>query len=75
MQVKFIDENKFLKYNFKSKPYQHQYDAFDKSKDKKYYALFMEQGTGKSKVIIDNIAYLYRRGSINTAIIAAPKGV
>ena len=75
MQVKFIDENKFLKYNFKSKPYQHQYDAFDKSKDKKYYALFMEQGTGKSKVVIDNIAYLYRRGNINTAIIAAPKGV
>ena len=35
----------------------------------------MEQGTGKSKVIIDNIAYLYRKGKIDTAIIAAPKGV
>ena len=75
MQVKFIDEKKFLKYNFKTKPYQHQYDAFIKSKDKNSYALFMEQGTGKSKVIIDNIAYLYRKGSIDTAIIAAPKGV
>ena len=75
MQVKFINEKKFLKYNFKTKPYQHQYDAFDKSKNKKYYALFMEQGTGKSKVIIDNIAYLYRKGNIDTVIIAAPKGV
>jgi hypothetical protein len=35
----------------------------------------MEQGTGKSKVIIDNIAYLYREGKINCAIISAPKGV
>ena len=75
MQVKFINEVDFLKYKFKTKPYKHQYDAFLKSKDKKSYALFMEQGTGKSKVVIDNIAYLYREGKINCAVIAAPKGV
>jgi hypothetical protein len=45
------------------------------SKDKESYALFMEQGTGKSKVIIDNIAYLFRKGKIDTVVIAAPKGV
>jgi len=75
MQVKFIDEKKYIKYKFKTKPYQHQYDAFLESKDKPAYALFMEQGTGKSKVIIDNIAYLFRKGKIDTAVIAAPKGV
>ena len=75
MQVQFINDDDFIKYKFKTKPFKHQYDAFLESKDKEAYALFMEQGTGKSKVIIDNIAYLFRRGSIDTAIIAAPKGV
>ena len=34
----------------------------------------MEMGTGKSKVLIDNIAMLYD-GKINGALIVAPKGV
>ena len=75
MQVQFINDDDFVRYKFKTKPYKHQYDAFLKCKDKESYALFMEQGTGKSKVVIDNIAYLYRNGKIDTAIIAAPKGV
>ena len=75
MQVQFINDQEFIKYKFKTKPYKHQYDAFLKCKDRDSYALFMEQGTGKSKVIIDNIAYLFRNGKINTAVIAAPKGV
>ena len=32
-------------------------------------------GTGKSKVLIDNIAMLYDKGKINSAVIIAPKGV
>ena len=35
----------------------------------------MEMGTGKSKVLIDNIAMLYDKGKINAAMIIAPKGV
>ena len=35
----------------------------------------MEMGTGKSKVLIDNIAMLYDKGKINSAVIIAPKGV
>jgi SNF2 family DNA or RNA helicase len=35
----------------------------------------MEMGTGKSKVLIDNIAILYNAGKINGALIIAPKGV
>ena len=35
----------------------------------------MEMGTGKSKVLVDNIAMLYDAGKINGALIVAPKGV
>ena len=35
----------------------------------------MEMGCGKSKVLIDNIAWLYEKGKIDCAIIVAPKGV
>ena len=64
-----------MKYKFKTKPYKHQLTALEKSWDKDEYAYFMEMGTGKSKVLIDNIAMLYDKGKINSAIIIAPKGV
>ena len=35
----------------------------------------MEMGCGKSKVLIDNMAWLYENKKIDTAIIVAPKGV
>tara|TARA_B100001250_G_scaffold332603_1_gene298047 strand:- start:807 stop:2153 length:1347 start_codon:yes stop_codon:yes gene_type:complete len=35
----------------------------------------MEMGTGKSKVLVDNMAILYDKGKINGALIIAPKGV
>ena len=62
-------------YKFKTKPYNHQLKALEKSWDKEYYGLFMEMGTGKSKVLIDEIASLYMRGKISAALIVAPKGV
>ena len=49
-------------YKFKTKPYGHQLTALEKSADKKVYALFMEMGTGKTKVAIDNLAMLYDKG-------------
>jgi len=62
-------------YKFKTKPYEHQLKALEKSWAQKTYALFMEMGTGKSKVLVDNIAMLYDRGAIRGALIVAPKGV
>ena len=64
-----------MKYKFKTEPYEHQLEALKRSWNKKEYAYFMEMGTGKSKVLIDNIAVLYDRGVINAAVIVAPKGV
>jgi len=64
-----------MKYKFKTKPYAHQLSALEKSWDKNEFAYFMEMGTGKSKVLVDNIAMLYDKGKINAALIIAPKGV
>ena len=64
-----------MDYKFKTKPYAHQLKALKLSWDKPYFAYFMEMGTGKSKVLIDNIAMLYDRGKINGVLIVAPKGV
>ena len=62
-------------YRFKTKPYKHQLQALEKSWAQDTYALFMEMGTGKSKVLVDNIAMLYDRGAVRGALIIAPKGV
>ena len=64
-----------INYKFKTKPYAHQLTALEKSWDKTEYGYFMEMGTGKSKVLVDNMAMLYDKGRINGAIIVAPKGV
>jgi len=64
-----------MNYKFKTKPYAHQLKALEMSWNKEVFAYFMEMGTGKSKVLLDNIAMLYDRGKINGALIVAPKGV
>ena len=64
-----------MKYKFKTKPDTHQSSALEKSWNKKEFAYFMEMGTGKSKVLVDNMAMLYDKGKINGALIIAPKGV
>ena len=64
-----------MDYKFKTKPYAHQITALEKSWNKENYAYFMEMGTGKTKVLIDNLAMLYDKGKIDGALIIAPKGV
>ena len=49
--------------------------ALEKSWHKETYAYFMEMGTGKTKVLIDNMSMLYDKGKIDGALIVAPKGV
>jgi len=64
-----------MNYRFKTKPYAHQLTALEKSWNKETYAYFMEMGTGKTKVLIDNAAMLYDKGKIDGVLIVAPKGV
>jgi SNF2 family DNA or RNA helicase len=64
-----------MNYKFKTPPYAHQMTALEKSWNRETYAYFMEMGTGKTKVLIDNVAMLYDKGKVNGALIIAPKGV
>ena len=64
-----------MNYKFKTKPYAHQLTALEKSWNRENYAYFMEMGTGKTKVLIDNLAMLYDKGKVDGALIVAPKGV
>jgi SNF2 family DNA or RNA helicase len=64
-----------MKYKFKTKPFSHQLKALEMSWKRQVFAYFMEMGTGKSKVLIDNISMLYDNGKINGVLIVAPKGV
>jgi len=68
-------EEKNMKYKFRLKPYKHQLTALEKSWNRQNYAYFMEMGTGKTKVLIDNMSMLYDKGKIDGALIIAPKGV
>jgi SNF2 family DNA or RNA helicase len=63
------------KYPYKTKPYEHQKNALSQSAEKNAWAYFMEMGTGKTKVTIDNIAYLYLQRKILSVLIIAPKSV
>jgi len=63
------------KYPYKTKPYKHQRNALNESAEKDNWAYFMEMGTGKTKVTIDNIAFLYLQRKITSVLIIAPKSV
>ena len=64
-----------MQFTFKTQPYEHQQEVFDASWNSRAWALFLEMGTGKTKVTIDTIAKLYCDGEIDTAVVIAPKGV
>ena len=56
-------------FNYKTQPYEHQHEALVRSHDKTNFAYFMEMGCGKSKVLLDNIVWLYEKNKIDTAIV------
>ena len=63
------------KYNFKTKPFKHQLKALEKSQGKRCFAYFMEMGTGKTKVAIDDVVNLYLEKKIDTVVVIAPNSV
>src|SRR5690242_19344424 len=70
-----MGEVTFTEFPFKSQPYKHQLDCWRICRDRESFALFMEMGCGKSKVIVDNAAYLWMKGQIKGQVVVAPKGV
>ena len=61
-------------YPYKNKPFAHQQNYLAKHWKERNVALFADMGTGKSFMVINNIAMLYDGGDINAALIVAPKG-
>ena len=64
-----------IPYSFGSTPFSYQYEAFQMSAEREFFALAMEQGTGKTKVAIDTACHLYCTGKIEAVIVIAPNGV
>lgn len=57
------------------KPFRHQSEYLETSGGLKYYALFWEMGTAKSRAIIDNARDLRAAGHIDALVVVAPNGV
>lgn len=62
-------------FEFKVVPFDHQRKIFEERRYLEGDALFLEQGTGKSKVCLDQIAAHYLDGLIDAALILAPNSV
>jgi len=60
---------------FKTEPYAHQRLAFERFQRKRFFALFMEMGTGKSKAAIDIASSLFEDDLIDAVLLIAPNGV
>jgi len=62
-------------YRFKTAPFNHQAEVFLRSRDLESFALLMEQGTGKTKVALDTIAYLHVNGRCDSVLVVTPNSV
>lgn len=60
---------------FKTTPFAHQLTEFEQHCHTPARMLAWEQGTGKTKPIIDTAAYLFVRSEINGLLVIAPNGV
>lgn len=56
-------------------PFEAQRRALSLSHDREYFALLMEQGTGKTRVLIDNVCWLWQRGLVNVVLVICPNSV
>ena len=63
------------KYIFFSTPYAHQREAFAVSADVQSFALLLDMGTGKTKVTLDTVGYLFEKAAVELVLVVAPKGV
>lgn len=59
----------------KTPPMAHQEEALDKMAKRVYFALFCEQGTGKTWMLLADAERLYMQKLIESMIVVAPKGV
>lgn len=61
-----------MTYQPKTSQFEHQRTVLDSMWDRPGFALFWEQGTGKTKALIDNAARLFEAGAIDGLFVIAP---
>ncbi|MCP3686608.1 MAG: DEAD/DEAH box helicase family protein, partial [bacterium] len=59
-------------FEFKTTPYPHQMDAFNRFKDSRILALLCDMGTGKTKIAIDISAHKYLKGEHDRILVIGP---
>lgn len=64
-----------MTYQFKTTPFPHQLAIFEQTRDKVGHGLWLEMGCGKTKIVVDNAAYLYQRGEVNAILAVCPDNV
>ena len=64
-----------MEYQHKTNPFEHQDRIFKETREMHSFGVLWEQGCGKTKPIIDSIAYLFMAGQIDAALTVAPGGV
>ena len=62
-------------YHYKTKPFIHQRQSLIEGAKPYNFAYFMEMGTGKTKVAIDNAAFLFQQKEIDFVFVIAPNSV
>lgn len=60
---------------FKTKPYKHQLACLNRFGREEYFALLAEMGTGKTWIVINNMAQLWASAECDAVLIFAPNGV
>jgi hypothetical protein len=77
-EARFVDAAE-IEFPYKHPPYQHQKNANALARGKTAFGYFMEQGTGKTKALLDDAADIFLNGGdngkIDSLIIIAPNGV
>ena len=59
----------------KTKPFPHQQEIYERTRDLEARALFLEMGTGKTKIALDTAGHLFMAGKIDGLLVLAPNAV
>lgn len=65
----------FDRFPFKLQPWEHQLNAMKKANFGKGFAYFMEQGTGKTKTVLDEAQVIASQGNLDSVLIICPKSL
>lgn len=69
------NETKEVEFNFKTPPYPHQQEWWSRVRDMPYFAFEWDMGLGKTKTVLDILAWAAAQGELDGALVVTLKGV